>query len=77
MALAGPGRPAIIRRRNLEHHHVRGGDDPFCPDGLGPTYAGLDDISVAAVPEPSTWALALLGFAGLAMVGMRRATRLT
>jgi hypothetical protein len=59
----------------------------FIPDGRsntirfseigGAAYAGLDDISVVAVPEPSTWALALLGFAGLAMVGMRRATRLT
>jgi hypothetical protein len=55
----------------------------FIPDGRsntirfseigGNAYAGLDDISVAAVPEPSTWALALLGFAGLGMVGMRRA----
>ncbi len=60
----------------------------FIPDGRSNTirfseigggyYAGLDDVSVAAVPEPSTWALALLGFAGLAMVGMRRrVTRLT
>ena len=53
-------------------------DPQSYPDGVGPTYTGLDDISVVAVPEPSTWALALLGFAGLAMVGMRRrATRLT
>ena len=41
----------------------------------GAAYAGLDDITVVAVPEPSTWALALLGFAGLAMVGTRRAAR--
>lgn len=54
----------------------------FIPDGRsntirfseigGDLYAGLDDISVVAAPEPSTWALALLGFAGLAIVGMRR-----
>ena len=59
----------------------------FIPDGRsntirfseigGAAYAGLDDISVVAVPEPSTWALALLGFAGMGMVGMRRVTRLT
>jgi hypothetical protein len=57
----------------------------FIPDGRSntirfseigaPAYAGLDDISVFAVPEPSTWALALLGFAGLAIVGMRRGAR--
>ena len=41
----------------------------------GNVYAGLDDITVVAIPEPSTWALALLGFAGLAMVGIRRAAR--
>jgi hypothetical protein len=38
----------------------------------GGYYAGLDDVAIIAVPEPSTWALALLGFAGLGMLGMRR-----
>jgi hypothetical protein len=57
----------------------------FIPDGRsntisfseigGAPYVGLDDVTVIAIPEPSTWALALLGFAGLAMVGGRRATR--
>jgi PEP-CTERM motif len=44
----------------------------FSEIGGGGYYAGLDDISVAAVPEPSTWALALAGFVGLGMLGMRR-----
>lgn len=54
----------------------------FIPDGRSNTirfseigggyYAGLDDVSVAAVPELSTWALALLGFVGLGMLGLRR-----
>jgi probable HAF family extracellular repeat protein len=30
-------------------------------------------VSVRVVPEPSTWAMMLLGFAGLALVGYRRA----
>ena len=62
-------------------HLRRGSNSPFpsCPDGrsntiqfsetsgaVGPSYVGLDDVSVIAVPEPSTWALALLGFAGWA-----------
>jgi PEP-CTERM motif len=44
----------------------------FSEIGAGGYYAGLDDIGVAAVPEPSTWALALLGFAALGVLGMRR-----
>jgi PEP-CTERM motif len=31
------------------------------------------DLSVTAVPEPSTWAMTLLGFAGLSFAGYRRA----
>jgi hypothetical protein len=33
------------------------------------------DLTGAAVPEPSTWALALAGFAGLAAIGWRRGGR--
>ena len=34
---------------------------------------GLDTVNVAAaVPEPSTWAMMLLGFVGLGFVGYRR-----
>jgi hypothetical protein len=43
----------------------------------GLTYAGLDDVSIIAVPEPSTWALALAGFAGLGVAGLGRARKLT
>jgi hypothetical protein len=40
-------------------------------------YSGLDDIKVsAAVPEPATWALMLLGFAGLGFAGYRRNNRM-
>ena len=44
----------------------------FSEMGGGAYYAGLDDVSIAAVPEPSTWALALLGFFGLGVLGVRR-----
>ena len=46
--------------------------DRYYAGGAGPTYTGLDDVSVAAVPEASSWALLLLGFAGLGALGLRR-----
>jgi len=38
------------------------------------TSAG-DATFTATIPEPSTWAMMLIGFAGLAYAGYRRATR--
>jgi hypothetical protein len=41
-----------------------------------PSYEGFDGVSAAltsGVPEPSTWAMMLLGFAGLGFAGYRRA----
>jgi hypothetical protein len=49
----------------------------FLTGADGPSYVGLDDVSVAAVPEPSTWVLALVGFAGLGLAGLGRARRMT
>jgi hypothetical protein len=40
--------------------------------GLSPVSSG---VTVSAVPEPTTWAMMLLGFAGLGLVGYRRATK--
>jgi hypothetical protein len=34
---------------------------------------GLDMAFGGAVPEPSTWAMSFLGFAGLGLAGYRRA----
>jgi hypothetical protein len=41
---------------------------------LGGGNAGilLDDVKVAPVPEPSTWAMLLLGFAGVGLMAYRR-----
>jgi hypothetical protein len=38
----------------------------------GDNYLGLDDVSIAAVPEPSTWAMMILGFAGIGFMTYRR-----
>ena len=35
-------------------------------------YADLGTATVSAVPEPSTWAMLLLGFAGLGFMAYRR-----
>ena len=32
---------------------------------VGDNYAGLDDVSLTAIPEPATWAMMILGFFGL------------
>jgi hypothetical protein len=37
-------------------------------------YSG-NDFSLAAVPEPATWAMMLAGFAGLGLAGYRGARR--
>jgi hypothetical protein len=35
----------------------------------------VSDVSIAAVPEPSTWAMMMLGFAGLGFMALRRNNR--
>ena len=40
-----------------------------------PPFSLLDGVSLTAVPEPSTWAMMLAGFAGLGYAGLRRRRR--
>jgi hypothetical protein len=44
-----------------------------------PAWYGLDNVDVegaaGAIPEPSTWAMMLIGFAGLGLVGYRARRR--
>jgi hypothetical protein len=45
-----------------------------------PAHSALDDISVnqiSAVPEPSTWAMLILGFAGIGFMAYRRRNQST
>jgi hypothetical protein len=47
---------------------------------LGQNYVGLDDVSVVqtsvgSVPEPSTWAMMILGFAGVGFMAYRRKSK--
>jgi hypothetical protein len=45
--------------------------------GPVPPFALLDGVSLTAVPELSTWAMMLAGFAGLGFVGYRRRARIS
>ena len=38
----------------------------------GEGYIGLDSVSVSAVPEPSTWAMIILGFCGVGFMAYRQ-----
>ena len=40
------------------------------PGGV-PPFALLDGVSMMAVPEPSTWAMMLIGFGGLGVAAYR------
>ena len=42
------------------------------PSGNLPPFALLDGVSLTAVPEPSTWAMMLVGFGGLGYAAFRR-----
>ena len=41
-------------------------------EGFGFTYAFATTGAVSGVPEPSTWAMMLIGFAGIGFVAYRR-----
>lgn len=41
-------------------------------DTANPSYIGLDNVNVAAVPEPATWAMMILGFFGIGFMAYRR-----
>jgi hypothetical protein len=44
-------------------------------DGVAPTFNAAFSLSGSVVPESSTWAMLLLGFAGLGFAGYRQARR--
>jgi hypothetical protein len=44
-------------------------------DGVAPTFNAAFSLSGSVVPEPSTWAMMLLGFAGLGFAGYRQARK--
>jgi hypothetical protein len=49
-----------------------GGGGPIVGTGNQGGFAGTTYTAVAAVPEPSTWAMMILGFAGIGFMAYRR-----
>jgi hypothetical protein len=64
----------------LGNYHIFGGGSPFSVgtvsgndiDEIGPAGFGVGTLAVSAVPEPSTWAMMILGFLGVGVVAYRR-----
>jgi hypothetical protein len=52
---------------------INGQSAEFVPDNLTTSPPSSTNVPSLGVPEPSTWALLLLGFAGLCDAAMRRA----
>ena len=59
-----------------DHHLLTGADGAFTFysffDVQGNVLIESVDATVAAVPEPSTWAMLILGFAGIGFMAYRR-----
>jgi hypothetical protein len=67
-----------ISPNNLAPDWLRVGTDIVGPPPTGgpaPTFNEAFSLSGSVVPEPSTWAMMLLGFAGLGFAGYRHAKR--
>jgi PEP-CTERM motif len=66
---------AIAARQSIEIEYslaFNAGTSAAPGDGFGFTYALVDPPPSMTIPEPSTWAMMVVGFAGLAFAGLRR-----
>jgi hypothetical protein len=73
------GLGAIAAGQSVEIEYFLGyksGASAMPGDGFGFTYQLFDPPAPGAIPESSTWALMLVGFAGLAFAGCRVRTRI-
>jgi choice-of-anchor C domain-containing protein len=74
---AGIGRPNSMLWRRQDYIFTGSGSPTvlsFAADpGSSAFGLALDDVSISAVPEPSTWAMLIFGFAGIGYMMRRRA----
>jgi hypothetical protein len=69
----------------LGDYHIFGDGSPFSIGTVsgndifetGPSGFGVGTLAVSAVPEPSTWAMMILGFAGIGFMAYRRKSKPT
>jgi hypothetical protein len=52
-------------------------NSPTNCEGVAPIITPVDSNPTPAVPEPSTWAMMLVGFAGLGFAGYRASRKTT
>ena len=84
VALGGTGFGSMLESNHVSASPWNGAEgDPtvdanwYCgtPNTCGYTLAFEADFSVSAVPEPSTWAMMILGFAGVGFMAYRRKSK--
>ncbi|CUT12525.1 hypothetical protein BF49_3605 [Bradyrhizobium sp.] len=46
--------------------------DGYLPDNAGGVSLDINPVVTGAVPEPSTWAMMIFGFAGMGLIAYRR-----
>ena len=74
--LGSPGSDPIVGGAggpSWENYSFSSGEPPICYIASGVATANLDPETTTAVPEPATWAMMALGFAGLGFAGYRKA----
>jgi hypothetical protein len=68
--------PLIFTSYDIEGFMVQTGNPGVTvTNGIISQTGGFGTVVVAAVPEPSTWAMMILGFAGIGFVAYRRKSK--
>ena len=76
--LNSTGQALMFLSIDLVDNTVAGGTTrPTCPStaGCGPFIRNMQGTLTPAVPEPSTWAMLLIGFAGIGFMAYRRKSK--
>ena len=69
---SGSGGPDLITGGSVQARYVEYVFGQAVGDNGAPNGAGVSQLFASAVPEPSTWAMIVLGFAGVGFMAYRR-----